>query len=71
MVYDYSSLLVLINKKFGNVSNLAKEIGCDPRTLADKIANIRDFTFGDAEKILEKLGVPREKITDYFFVLAS
>lgn len=71
MVYDYSKLLVAITDKFGNITNLAKEMKCNPRTISDKIANLRDFDLGEVEKMLQLLEIPREKVLDYFFIIAG
>ena len=68
MLYDYKNLLVEINKKYKGVNEFAKALGYNPRTIADKLGNIRDFDLTEVEKILECLEIPKEKILDYFFI---
>ncbi len=71
MVYDYSKLLVKINEKYSNIQNFSKAMNCNPRTISDKIANLRDFDLGEVEKMLQLLEIPRENVLDYFFIIAG
>lgn len=67
MPYNFSKLLLAITNKYGSVVEFAKALKCDPRTISDKISNVRTFDSAEIEKIMTLLELPREDIMTYFF----
>lgn len=67
-MYDYSELIKKITKQFGGVEELAKFLKKDVRTLADKLASIKDFKQSEIEQLCEVLCIDKKDIGLFFFV---
>lgn len=69
MAFDYSKLKGRIVEKYGTQACFAKKIGISSNTLSLKMNNKIRFTSDDVIKISELLGIKRQEIDEYFFVV--
>ncbi|MBQ4518338.1 MAG: helix-turn-helix transcriptional regulator [Clostridia bacterium] len=47
--------------------SLAMKVGISPSTLGRKIRNVSDMTLEEVERIRDVLGIPTNRIMEYFF----
>lgn len=69
MKFDYSALRAEILFQYGTVLNFSKEIGISSVALYNKLANKRSFTTEEIVKIMDKLKLPKNTISDFFFTV--
>lgn len=67
-MYDFRELKGEIIKKYGTLSNFAKNgFGCSMANLSAKLNNKTQFFSKDIDKICELLGIQIKDIGRYFF----
>jgi hypothetical protein len=64
---DYSALRGLIREVFGTQEAFAEAIDRSPCTVSQKLNGSTEWTTQDIRKACEALGIPAEKIPQYFF----
>lgn len=67
-MYDKTNLKNLIESKGIKMVFLAKKLGIDKNTFSLKInKDNKEFTESEIKTICEVLGIPKNKVFDYFF----
>ena len=67
MSFDYSKLRGKIREKYGTQGLFADELGISAATLSDKLNEKSDFSHGEITLACDRLGIPYERINEYFF----
>ena len=67
MSFDYSKLRGIIREKYKTQGALADELGISAASLSDKLNEKSDFSHGEITLACDKLGIPYERISEYFF----
>lgn len=66
--YDYSKLLGVMRQRGYTQGSLAQALGICETSLNFKLNNKRGFRQSEIVKTAELLGIPGDKIHEYFFV---
>ena len=67
MSFDYSKLRGKIREKYKTQEIFAGELGISAASLSDKLNEKSDFSHGEITLACDKLGIPYECISEYFF----
>ena len=67
MSFDYSKLRGKIREKYKTQEVFAGELGISAASLSDKLNEKSDFSHGEITLAWDKLGIPYECISEYFF----
>ena len=67
MSFDYSKLRGKIREKYKTQEVFAGELGISAASLSDKLNEKSDFSYGEITLACDKLGIPYECISEYFF----
>ena len=67
MSFDYSKLRGKIREKYKTQEVFAGELGISAASLSDKLNEKSDFSHGEITLACDKLGMPYECISEYFF----
>lgn len=67
MSFDYSKLRGKIREKYKTQEVFAGELGISAASLSDKLNEKSDFSHGEITLACDKLGIPYECISEYFF----
>lgn len=64
----YPKLRGAIREVYGTQAAFAEAIGINPSTLHSKLSGRTEFTAKEVHQSMELLGIPVERVGDYFFV---
>lgn len=67
MSFDYSKLRGIIREKYKTQGAFADELGISAASLSDKLNEKSDFSHGEITLACDKLGIPYDRISEYFF----
>ena len=67
MSFDYSKLRGKIREKYKTQEVFAGGLGISAASLSDKLNEKSDFSHGEITLACDKLGIPYECISEYFF----
>ena len=65
----HAKLRGAIREKFGTQESFAREMGIHPTTLSTKLRGVTDFTLPEVGQACRLLGIPAERMHEYFFDL--
>ncbi len=69
MKFNYNKLKGKIKEKYQNQKTFAKMLKINPSTLSQKLSNSIIISTSEVIIYSKKLGIPKDEIVDFFFVL--